>query len=130
MRPSLILLFTADADVEQRLEEALHGSSVVVLVARNLRDALEIILAKGRALDCAIVDIDQEFGGITLLGALGAYRDRVAVIVIAASAKYAELATAGRESMTFLEKPVPAEVLVAALASPREQRPPPVAASF
>ena len=128
MKPPLILLFTADADVQQRLEEALHGSSAIVLVARNLRDALEIILAKGRALDCAIVDIDQEFGGITLLGALGAYRDRVSVIVIAANAKYAELVTAGREAMTFLEKPVSADILVAALVYPHEQRPRSVAA--
>jgi DNA-binding NtrC family response regulator len=128
MKPRLILLFTVDADVQQRLEEALHGSSAIVLVARNLRDALEIISAKGNALVSAVVDIDQEFSGITLLGALGAYRDRLSVIVIAANANYAELVTAGHEAMTFFEKPVPVEILAAALLYPPEQRRRPVAA--
>jgi DNA-binding NtrC family response regulator len=128
MKARLIFLFTVDPRVQERLEQALHGSSAVVLVARNLRDALEIVSAKGDALDSAIVDIDQEFSGITLLGALGAYRDRLSVIVIAANAKYAELVIAGREAMTFFEKPVPAEVLAAALTYPPEQRPRPVAA--
>jgi hypothetical protein len=59
MKPRLLLLFTADAGAQQRLEEAPNGSSAVVLVARNLRGALKIISAKGHVFDCAIVSIPQ-----------------------------------------------------------------------
>lgn len=128
MKPRLILLFTVDPHVRTALEQALHGSSAIVLVARNLRDALEIVSAKGRELDCAIVDIGQEFSGISLLGALGAYRDRLSLVVIAANANYAETVTTGGDSMTFLEKPLPAELLAASLAYPPIRRPRLVAA--
>lgn len=128
MKPRLILLFTADADVQERIEDAIHGSSAVLLVARNLRDALEIILAKGGALDCAIVDIDQEFSGITLLGGIEACRDPVLVIVIAAKAEHAKFVTNRDKAMRFLKKPLPAGDLAAALTYSPERQPRPVAA--
>lgn len=128
MKPRLILLFTADVDLQECLEEAIHGSSAVLLVARNLRDALEIILVKGRALDCAIVDIDQAFSGLTLLGGIEACRDPVLVIVIAAKAEHAKFARNRDKAMRFLRKPLPAGDLAAALTYPAEQQPRAVAA--
>jgi DNA-binding response OmpR family regulator len=127
-KPRLILLFTADPGVQERLEEALHGSSAIILVAHNLRDAIEIILAQGGAVECAIVDIEQEFSGITLLGALGAYRGRVSIIVIAANSADAELVIDRPEGMRFLTKPLSAGVLAAALTYRPERCPRPVAA--
>jgi DNA-binding NtrC family response regulator len=128
MKPRVILLFTVDGSVQECLEEAIDNSSALVLVAHNLRDALEIIVTKGHALDCAIVDIDQEFSGITLLGGIEACRDPVLVIVIATNPACAKLVTDRDKAMRFLNKPLPPEVLAQALTYPVERPLRPVAA--
>jgi hypothetical protein len=59
MKPRQILSFTADTVGQQRPEEAVHAQSTVVLVARNLRDALEIISTEGDVLDRSVVSMPR-----------------------------------------------------------------------
>ena len=68
--PRVILLFTCDRALDGMVAEALLGSSAIVLITRNVTDALQIVCGRGRELDLAVLDLDSECRGMTLLSAV------------------------------------------------------------
>ena len=66
MKPRLILLFTPDRTFDQLVGEAFLGTSAIVLIARNVADALQIVCQRGRELDFALLDFDGGCRGMTL----------------------------------------------------------------
>ena len=48
IKPPLILLFTRDAEFAQSVGEALFETGAMVLMARDVRDGLQIVCQRGR----------------------------------------------------------------------------------
>ena len=69
MKSPLLLLFTRDGDFAQSVCEALSGTGTVVLIARDVRDGLQIVCQRGRELDFALMDFDYGSHGMALLSA-------------------------------------------------------------
>jgi DNA-binding NtrC family response regulator len=70
MRPRLVLLYTRDRKFDRVLLEALRGSEGIVLTARNVSDARQIVSHRGRELDFAVLDLHKGCRGMTLLSAI------------------------------------------------------------
>ena|ERR1700693_2114954 len=89
MNPHLVLLLTNDRHFENQLSKALlEADGSVVLVARNVGDALQIVCARGRELDLAVIDFDQGRHGMTLLIAIDMCRQELPIVVVASSDTY------------------------------------------
>jgi hypothetical protein len=56
MKPRLVLLYTHDRNFDRLLSGALVGTDAIVLIARSVGDALQIVSSRGRELDFAILD--------------------------------------------------------------------------
>src|SRR5712671_1512782 len=81
MKEPLILLFTRDGEFAQSVREAVSGTNAVVLVARDVRDGLQIVCQRGRELDFALMDFDDGCRGRTLLSAIHTCYDRLPIVV-------------------------------------------------
>ena len=66
MKEPLILLFTRDGDFAESVREALSETGASVLVARDVRDGLQIVWQRGRELDFALMDFDDGCRGRTV----------------------------------------------------------------
>jgi DNA-binding response OmpR family regulator len=105
--PRVILLFTRDRALDQLLAEALLGSSAIVLIARSVADALQIVCGRGRELDLAVLDVDHGCRAMTLLSAVHTCYDRLPVLV-AAVGDADQLSTLAHANgaRAFLNKPL------------------------
>lgn len=103
-----ILLLTHDRDFEELLTEAvLETGTATVLVARNVGDALQIVCARGRELDLAVIDFDEGCHGMTLLSALDTCRAELSVVVVTSSDAYHAAAIAYANGVAaVLAKPI------------------------
>jgi DNA-binding response OmpR family regulator len=81
MKSLLILLFTRDDDFAQSVRKALFGTGAVVLIARDVRDGLEIVCQRGHELDFALMDFDEGCRGMTLLSAVHTCYERLPILV-------------------------------------------------
>jgi len=81
MKSPLILLFTRDGDFAQLVREALFGTEAIVLVARDVRDGLQIVHQRGRQLDFALMDFDNGCRGMTLLSAVHTCYEQLPIVV-------------------------------------------------
>jgi hypothetical protein len=81
MKSPLILLFTRDGDFTQSVRDALFGTGATVLVARDVRDGLQIVWQRGRELDFALMDFDDGCRGRTLLSAVHNCYERLPIVV-------------------------------------------------
>jgi DNA-binding response OmpR family regulator len=81
MKSPLILLFTRDGDFAQSVCEALFGTGAIVLIARDVRDGLQILCQRGRELDSALMDFDDGCRGRTLLSAVHTCYERLPIVV-------------------------------------------------
>src|SRR6266496_2925184 len=70
MKSPLILLFTRDGGFAQSVRDALFETDATVLIARDVRDGLQIVWQRGRELDSALMDFDDGCRGRTLLSAV------------------------------------------------------------
>src|ERR1700694_5618408 len=70
MKPRMILLFTRDRNFARLVREALLGTRAIVLMARSVAEALQIVCQRGRELDVALMDFDGGCRGMTLLSAV------------------------------------------------------------
>ena len=59
MKARRALLYTCDADVESVARQALFGTDTILLIARTIGDALQIVCQEGRELDLAITDFHR-----------------------------------------------------------------------
>ena len=81
MKSPLILLFTRDRDFAGLVCEALSQTDAVVLIARDVRDGLQIVHQRGRELDFAVMDFDDSSRGRTLLSAIHTCYERLPILV-------------------------------------------------
>src|SRR6266403_1745390 len=81
MKSPLILLFTRDDGLAQAVREAFFGTDAVVLIARDVRDGLQIVSQRGRELDFALMDFDDGSRGRTLLSAVHTCYEELPIVV-------------------------------------------------
>src|SRR5258708_12887951 len=81
MKSPLIFLFTRDGDFAQSVREAVSETGAIVLVARDVRDGLQIVCQCGRELDSAWMDFDDGCRGRTLLSAVHNCYERLPIVV-------------------------------------------------
>jgi len=125
----LILLFTRDGDFAQSVREAVSDTGATVLIARDVRDGLQIVWRRGRELDFALMDFDDGCRGRTLLSAVhNCYEQLPIVVTTSEEAEHAISLAYANGARTCLKKPLSAAGFaeaIAGLTAPHHQ---PVAA--
>ena len=116
MREPLILLFTRDGDFAQSVREAVSETGATVLVARDVRDGLQIVWQRGRELDFALMDFDDGCRGRTLLSAVHNCYERLPVVTSSEKAEHASFLAYANGARTCLKKPLSVAVLAKAIA--------------
>ena len=94
MKRRLALLDTRDHTFDRVLTEAVFGTGAVVLIARSVADALQIVCQRGRELNFALMDFDG-CREMTLLRAVHTCYERLPILMT--TSQDAEHATSLRE---------------------------------
>ena len=116
MKPKLVLLYTRDRGFDSLLGAALSGSGAIVLIARTVADALQIICQRGRELAFAVMDFDGGCRGMTVLSAIHTCFEHLPIVVT--TSKEAEHVTAvayANGARTCLDRSVPSAQLANAI---------------
>ena len=125
MKSLLILLFTRDGDFAQSVREAVSGTGAIVLIARDVRDGLQIVCQRGRELDFALMDFDDGCRGRTLLSAVHTCYEQLPIVVMTSeNAEHACFLAYANGAQTCLRKPLSAAGFAKAIAdvtTPRHQ---------
>jgi DNA-binding NtrC family response regulator len=129
MKSPLILLFTRDGAFAQSVGEALFGTGAVVLMARDVRDGLQIVCQRGGELDFAVMDFDDGCRGMTLLSAVHTCYEQLPIVVTTPEkAEHASFLAYANGARTCLKKPLSAANFAKAIADVTAPRHQPVAA--
>jgi CheY-like chemotaxis protein len=107
MKPKVVLLYTRDHGFDSLVGEAVSGTGTIVLIARSVAEALQIICQRGRELAVALMDFDGGCRGLTLLSAIHTCFERLPILVT--TAKDAEHVTAvayANGARACLSKPI------------------------
>jgi hypothetical protein len=126
MKRRLVLLDTRDHTFDRVLTEAVLGTGAVVLIARSVGDALQIICRRARAPDFALLDFDGGCRGMTLLSAAHTCYQQLPVLVTTSAVR--AFSPTRMAPGTGLKKPLSAAgfaKVIADVTAPRRQ---PVAA--
>jgi DNA-binding NtrC family response regulator len=75
-----VLVFTRDCDFDELVTETFLRSATI-LSARTVSNAMQIVCQRGRELDLALIDLDYECRGMTLLSAVHTCYDRLPIVV-------------------------------------------------
>jgi DNA-binding response OmpR family regulator len=78
----LVLLYTRDDDFRNIVRQALRDTGTIVLIARTVEEALQIVCRRRRELDLAIMSFNEDCRGITLLGAIRGCSDQLSALVV------------------------------------------------
>ena len=117
MKSPLILLFTRNGDFAQSVRDALFETGATVLVARNVRDGLQIVRRRGRELDFALMDFDDGCRGRTLFSAVHNCYERLPIVVTTSEkAEHASFLAYANGARTCLKKPLSVAALAKAIA--------------
>lgn len=117
VKSPLILLFTRDGYFASSIREALSGTDAIVLVAREVRDGLQIVCQRGRELDFAVMDFDDGCRGMTLLSAVNICHERLPIVVTTPEdAEHARSLAYANGALVCLSKPLSAALLAKAIA--------------
>jgi DNA-binding response OmpR family regulator len=109
MKSPLILLFTRDNDFAQSVRDAVSGTGAVVLIARDVRDGLQIVRQRGSELDFALMDFDDGCRGRTLLSVVHTCYERLPIVVTTSeAAEQASFLAWANGAQTCLKKPLSA----------------------
>jgi DNA-binding NtrC family response regulator len=103
MKPCLVLLYTHDRNCDRLLSETLSGTGAIVLIARSVGDAVQVVSSRGRELEFAILDFNDGCRGMTLLSAVHTCHQQLPILVT--TSENAEHATA--VARAYLNKPIP-----------------------
>jgi DNA-binding NtrC family response regulator len=129
VKSPLILLFTRDGEFAQSVREALFGTGAIVLMARDVRDGLQIVWQRGRELDSALMDFDDGCRGMTLLSAVHTCYERLPIVVTTSTnAEHACFLAYANGARTCLKKPLSTAGFAKAIADVTAPRYQPVAA--
>ena len=80
-KAQVVLLYTRDGNLDALLGEALSGTGTIVLVARTVADALQIVCQRGRELTFALMDFDGGCRGMTILSAIHTCFEKLPILV-------------------------------------------------
>jgi DNA-binding response OmpR family regulator len=117
MKSPLILLFTRDGGFAQSVRDALFQTNATVLIARDVRDGLQIVWHRGRELDSALMDFDDGCRGRTLLSAVHNCYERLPIVVTTSEkAEHACFLAYANGARTCLKKPLSAASFAKAIA--------------
>ena len=117
MKEPLILLFTRDRDFARSVREAVSETGATVLVARDVRDGLQIVWQRGSELDFALMDFDDDCRGRTLLSAVhNCYEQLPIVVTTSEEAEHAISLAYANGARTCLKKPLSAAGFAEAIA--------------
>ena len=116
MKPK-VLLYTRDPNFDGLLCEALSGTGAIVLIARTVADALQIVCQRGRHLDFALMDFDGGCRGMTLLSAVHTCYEHLPILVITSQdVEHVTAVAYANGARSCLSKPRHASTLTAAIA--------------
>ena len=125
MKSRLVFLLTRDRNFERLLTAARPSNGAVVLIARNVGDALQIVCARSREFDFAVIDFDDGCHGMTLLGAINTCRPELPIIVVTSGDAYHAAALAyANGAAACLAKPISAAelgIVIRKLGTPKLQ---------
>src|SRR6266542_5458806 len=117
MKSPLILLFTRDGDFAQSVRNMLFETGATVLIARDVRDGLQIVYQCGRELDSAWMDFDDGCRGRTLLSAVHNCYERLPIVVTTSEkTEHACFLAYANGARTWLKKPLSAASFAKAMA--------------
>jgi DNA-binding NtrC family response regulator len=129
MKPRLILLYTLDRNFDRVLSEALSGAGAIVLIARSVGDALQVVFSRGPELDFAILDFNDGCRGMTLLSAIHTcYEQLPTLVVTSKDIEHASSVARANGARACLNKPVPSARLADAISEVMVSNQQPVAA--
>jgi CheY-like chemotaxis protein len=78
----LVLLYTRDNDFRNIVRQALCDTGTILLIARTVEEALQIVCRRKRELDVAIMAFDEDCRGITLLSAAHGCCEQLPTLVV------------------------------------------------
>jgi DNA-binding NtrC family response regulator len=117
MKERRALLFTSDAEFESAIRQALLGTNIILLVARTVGDALQIVCQRGHDLDLAIMTFSEGCHGMTLLSAIhGCHEQLPTIVVVEKDSGHASALAYANGASICLRKPVSREELTNAIA--------------
>jgi DNA-binding response OmpR family regulator len=117
MTPPIILLFTCDLTFDQMVSEALLKTGAIVLTARNVAQALQLVSKRGRELNLALMDFEEGCRGMTLLSAIHTCYEQLPILVTTSEdADHATAVAYANGARRCLTKPRHVSMLTAALA--------------
>jgi DNA-binding response OmpR family regulator len=117
MTPPIILLFTCDLTFDQMVSEALLETGAVVLTARNVAQALQLVSKRGRELSLALMDFEEGCRGMTLLSAIHTCYEQLPILVTTSEdADHATAVAYANGARRCLAKPRRVSTLTAAIA--------------
>jgi DNA-binding response OmpR family regulator len=116
MKRRLVLLYTRDPKFDRVLTEALWGTDAIVLIARSVGDALQVVSSRGRELDVAILDFNDGCRGMTLLSAVHTCCEKLPTLVVTSKdSEHASAVAYANGARVWLNKPLPATLLANAI---------------
>ena len=116
MKSRLVLLYTRDRSFDRLLSEALIGTGAIVLIARSVGDALQVVASRGRELTFAVLDFNDGRRGMTLLSAIHACHQQLPTLVVTAKeSKDANVVAYANGARVCLNKPLPSARLADAI---------------
>jgi DNA-binding response OmpR family regulator len=116
MKRRLVLLYTRDPNFDRVLTEALLDTGAVVLIARSVGDALQVVSSRGRELDFAILDFNDGCRGMTLLSAVHTCCEKLPTLVVTSKdSEHARAVAYANGARVWLNKPLPAALLANAI---------------
>jgi DNA-binding response OmpR family regulator len=116
MKRRLVLLYTRDPNFDRVLTEALWGTDAIVLIARSVGDALQVVSSRGRELDFAILDFNDGCRDMTLLSAVHTCCEKLPTLVVTSKdSEHASAIAYANGARIWLNKPLPPALLANAI---------------
>jgi len=116
MKRRLVLLYAPDPNFDRVLTEALWGAGAIVLIARSVGDALQVVSSRGRELDFALLDFNDGCRGMTLLSAVHTCCETLPTLVVTSKdSEHASAVAYANGARVWLNKPLPAALLANAI---------------
>jgi CheY-like chemotaxis protein len=113
----LVLLYTRDDDFQKVVRQALWDTGTILLIARTVEEALQIVCRRKRELDVAIMAFNEDCRGITLLGAIqDCCEDLPTLVVVDKDSEQARALAYANGARSCLSRPVTPVELANAIA--------------
>jgi CheY-like chemotaxis protein len=117
MKPKVVLLYSNDGTFDRVVGEALSGSNAIVLIARTVTVALQIVCQRGRELAFALMDFDSGSRGMTLLSAIHTCFENLPILVTTAKdGEHVAAVAYANGARACLSKPLPSARLANTIA--------------